>query len=125
MRDANHSAHPLQLSIEVGLAKKAANKRGGFILPDAHHNQAIASVPQLRQIEIRIACEECNTPVLAQENDDLVVLHTLAAEIDSNLFCPDPKSLQQEPLVVEDVLVQNDQAGARWSTYSGAVYWAE
>jgi hypothetical protein len=41
------------------------------------------------------------------------------------LFCPDPKSLQQEPLVVEDVLVQNDQAGARWSTYSGAVYWAE
>jgi len=125
MRHANDSAQPLHLSVEVRVAKKAANKRGGFILPDAHHNQAIASVPQLRQIEICIAREECNVPVLAQENEDLAVLHAFAAEINSNLLCPDPKSLQQEPLVVEDVLVQNDQAGARWSTYSGAAYWAE
>jgi hypothetical protein len=33
-----------------------------------------------------------------------------------------PRSFQQESLVVENVLIQNDQACARWSTYSGAMY---
>jgi hypothetical protein len=36
-----------------------------------------------------------------------------------------PGGFQQESLAVENVFVQNDQAWARWSTYSGAVYCAE
>ena len=122
MRDAYHSAHPLQLSIEVGVAKKAANERGGLILPDVQNNQAISAMAEFRHVEIRIAGEECDMPLLAQENGDFVVLHPLAADIDSNLPRRYPGSFQQESLVIENVLIQNDQAWARWSTYSGAVY---
>jgi hypothetical protein len=40
------------------MAEKAANERGGFVLPDAHHNQAIASMAKFRQVETCIAREE-------------------------------------------------------------------
>jgi hypothetical protein len=122
MRDAYHSAHPLHLSIEVGVAEKAANERGGFIRSDVHYNEAISSMAELRPIEIFVAGEERRIPLLAQENGDLVILHPLAADIDSNLPRRYPGSFQQESLVIENVLIQNDQAWARWSTYSGAVY---
>ena len=122
MRDANHSAHPLHLSIEVGVAEKAANERGGFTLPDVHYNQAISTMAELRRIEICIAGKECDIPLPTQENRDLVVLHPLASDIDSNLPRRYPRSFQQESLVIENVLIQNDQAWARWSTYSGAMY---
>jgi hypothetical protein len=125
MRDAYHSAHPLHLGIEVGVAEKAANECGVLILPDVHYNEAISSMAKLRQIEIFVAGEERRIPLLAQENGDLVILHPLAADIDSNLPRRYPGSFQQESLVIENVLIQNDQAWARWSTYSGAVYWAE
>jgi hypothetical protein len=85
MRDAYHSAHPLQLSIEVGVAKKAANECGGFILPDVQNHQAISPMAEIPHVETRIAGEECDIPLLAQENGDFVVLHPLAADIDSNL----------------------------------------
>ena len=64
MRDAYYSAHPLHLSIEVGVAEKAANERGGFILPDVHHDQAISSMAELRHIETCIAGEERDIPLL-------------------------------------------------------------
>jgi hypothetical protein len=110
------------LSIEVGVAEKAANECGGFVLPDVHHNQAISPMAEIRQIEIFIAGEERDVPLLAQEDRDLVILHPLAADIDSNLPRRYPRSFQQESLVIENVLIQNDQAWARWSTYSGAMY---
>jgi hypothetical protein len=122
MRDAYHFAHPLHLSVEVGVVKKAANERSGLILPDVQNNQAISAMAEFRHVEIRIAGEECDMPLLAQENGDFVVLHPLAADIDSNLPRRYPGSFQQESLVIENVLIQNDQAWARWSTYSGAVY---
>ena len=125
MRQAYHSAHPLHLSIEVGVAEKAANESGDFILPDVHHNQAIAPMAELGQIETCIAGEECDISPLAQKHDDLVVLDPLAADVDSNLPCRYPGGFQQESLAFENILVQNDQAWARSSTYSGAVYWAE
>jgi hypothetical protein len=113
------------LSIEVGVVKKAANEGGGLILPDVQNNQAVSAMAEFRRVEIRIAGEECDMPLLAQENGDFVVLHSLAADIDSDLPRGYPESFQQESLAVENVLVQNDQAWARWRTYSGAVYWAE
>lgn len=122
MRDAYHSSHPLHLSIEVGVAEKAANERRDLILPDVHHHQAIAPMAELGQIEACVAGEECEIPLLTQKHDNLVVLHSLAAHIDSNLPCRYPRGFQQESLAVQNILVQNDQACARSSTYSGAVY---
>jgi hypothetical protein len=104
------------------MVEKAADERGGFILPDVHNNQAISSMAEIRRVEILITGEESGIPLLAQEDGDLVVLHPLAANIDSNLPRRYPGSFQQESLAVENVLVQNDQAWARWSTYSGAMY---
>ena len=125
MRDPYHLADALHLRIEVGVAQKAPDESGDFILSNIHHYEAIARVTQFGQIEIRIASEEHDISLPAQKHDDLFVLHSFAPEIDSNLPCRHPGGFQQESLAIENILVQYDQARARSSTYSGAVYWAE
>ena len=82
-------------------------------------------MPESRLIETLIAGEECGIPLLAQQNNDLLVLQAFMAEVDSDLPRRNPPRLEQQLLSVEDVLVENDQARARASTYSGAVYSAE
>jgi hypothetical protein len=94
MRDAHYSSHPLHLCIEVGVAEKPANEGGDFILPDVHHNHAIAPMAERGQIETRIEGQECNISQPAKKHDDLVVLHPLVADIDSDLSCRDPRSSQ-------------------------------
>jgi hypothetical protein len=85
MRDSNHSAHPFRLRIEVGVAEKAANEHRNFILSNTRHNQAVASMPEVSYIEIGVTGEEGWIPLLAQENNDLLILQTLVANVDSNL----------------------------------------
>jgi hypothetical protein len=110
MRKSDHSAHPLHLNIIIWVAEEATNEHGGFILANIHHCQAIASMPEFWQIEVCIARVECCIPQTAQENDSLVILHPLAAEIDSNLPRRYAIGFQQESLAFENVLVQNNQA---------------
>jgi hypothetical protein len=81
--------------------------------------------PVDRQKETCIAREEGGVALAPQKNDDLLVLQPLVADIHSNLPHRDPRRFQQQALPIEDVLVENDQAGARSSTYSVAAYWAE
>ncbi len=87
MRDANHSAHPLRPSIEVAVTEKASNKRSHFVLPNARHNQAIASMPQAGVIEARVAGEKSGIVLLARRH---------------------PPRFEQQPLSIEDVLVEED-----------------
>ena len=110
MRDTNHPAHPLRPSIEVAMAEKASNKHGHFVLSNAHHNQAIASMPQAGVIEARVAGEKSGVAVLAQQDDNLLVLQTFAAKVDSNLPRGQPPPFEHQTLAVEDVLVEDDQA---------------
>ncbi len=67
------------------MAEKASNKCSHFVLPDARYNQAVAPMPEVRVIETRVAGEKRRIAVLAQQNDNLLILQTLATEIDSNL----------------------------------------
>src|SRR5260370_28563554 len=110
MRDSKRPSHPLHPSIEVAVAEKASNKRGYFILSNARHNQAIASMPQAGVIEARVAGEKSGVAVLAQQDDNLLVLQTFAAKVDSNLPRGQPPPFEHETLSVEDVLVEDDQA---------------
>jgi hypothetical protein len=107
------------------MPEKASNEPGYFVLSNAHYHQAVASMPKARQIKACIAGEEGDTTLPTQENDDLFVLQTLAANVDSNLPRRQPRGFQHQPLPIEDVLVENDQARTRSRTYSGAVYWEE
>ncbi len=66
MRDPNHPAHPLGLGIKLGVTEETANGRSHFVLPDTRHNQAVASVPEGRLIETRIAGEKRGTSLPAQ-----------------------------------------------------------
>ena len=123
MRDPNHSAHPLRPSIEVAVAEKAANKHSHFVLSNARHNQAIASMPQVGMIKLRVAGEKSRGVLLAQQDDNLLLLQALAAaKADSNLPRSQPPSFAQQTLSVQDVLVEDDQARTRSSTYSRAAY---
>ena len=110
MRDANHSAHPLRPSIEVAVPEKAPNKRSHFVLPNARHNQAVASMPQAGVIEARVTGEKSGVALLTQQDDNLFVLQTFAAKVDSNLPRRHPPRFEQQPLSIEDVLVEDDQA---------------
>ena len=110
MRNPYYAAHPLRLRIEIGMAEKAANERGHFILANARHNQAVASMSEVRQIETSIACEERGAPLPAQENDNFLIVQAFSANIDSNLPGSEPRCFQQQALSFEDVLVEDDQA---------------
>lgn len=84
MRDTDYSAHPFRSSVEVAVPEKASNEPGYFVLSNPHDNQ-VASMPEARQIKTCIAREEGDTTLPTQENNDLFVLQTLAANVDSNL----------------------------------------
>jgi hypothetical protein len=79
-------------------------------------------MPEVRQIEVRIAREERGITLPLQENDDLLVLQTLMADIHPNLPHCDPRCSQQQSLPIEDVFVEDNQARARSSKSSGAAY---
>jgi len=68
----------------MGVSEKAANEHGDFVLADVHHDQAIVRMAQLRQIETSVAREKCDVSLPAQKHDDFVILHPLAADVNSN-----------------------------------------
>lgn len=121
MRDPNYAALPLHLGIEIRVPQKAPHERGDFILPDVCHNDAVASVPQARRKEVGVTGEKGSVTLPSQQNDNLLILQTLSAEIETDLSWRQPPRLEQQALSVQDVLVKNNQACAGWSTYSGAV----
>ena len=61
-------------------------------------------------VETRVARKKRRIPLLAQENDNLLVPEALAADVNANLFRPQPRCFEQQALPVENVLVENDQA---------------
>lgn len=110
MRNPNHPAHPLRPIIEVGVAEKASDKRTYFILSHARHNQAVPSMPEIRVIEARVAGEKRGIALLAQQNDNLLILHAFATQVESNLSRRQPPRFEYQALSVKDVLVEDDQA---------------
>jgi hypothetical protein len=61
-------------------------------------------------IETCVAGEKRGIALSAQQNDNLLVLQTLAAKLDTNLPRRQPPCLEQQALSVKDVLVEDDQA---------------
>lgn len=74
------------------------------------HNQAVAAAPEVGKIKICIAGEEGDITLPTQENYDPIVLQALAADVQSNLSWRYPHGFQQQPLTVENIFVENDQA---------------
>jgi hypothetical protein len=60
-----------------------------------------------------------------QQNENLLILQTLSANVKTNLSGWQPPRLKQQALPLKDVLVENNQACARSSTYSAAAYCSE
>ena len=125
VRDSNYTARPLCLGIEVGVPQEAADERSDFILPDACHNDTVAGVPQARLKEVAIPREERGIALSSQQNNNLLIYQTLSAKVKTNLSRRQPPRLKQQALSIKDVLIENNQACARSSTYSGAVYCSE
>ncbi|MGD1072169.1 MAG: hypothetical protein ABSB15_18735 [Bryobacteraceae bacterium] len=107
------------------MPQEAADERGNFILPDARHNDAVARVPQARIEKVSVPREKRGIALPFQQNDNLLVLQTLSANIETNLSGRQPPRLKQQALPLKDVLVENNQACARSGTYSGAAYCSE
>lgn len=75
--------------------------------------------------KVGVPREKCGIALPFQQNDNLLILHTLSADVDTNLFGRQTPRLKQQALPLKDVLVENNQACARSSTYSGAAYCSE
>jgi hypothetical protein len=67
-------------------------------------------MPEGRPIEICVAGEKRGTALPAQQNDNLLVLQTLAAKVKTNLPRRQSPCLEQQALSVKDVFVKDDQA---------------
>ena len=55
-----------------------------------------------------------------QQREDLVVAEALSTDLDADLACSNPPSVEELSLTLQDVLVQEDHAGAGCSVYSSA-----
>ena len=71
---------------KMDMAEKTAHEGGELVLANIHHDQAIAPMPQPGNIETRIAGEKTKMTLLAEEDDDFVVLHPFAPDVDANLL---------------------------------------
>lgn len=107
------------------MPQEAPDEPSYLILTDACHNDAVAGMPQARFKEVAVTCEERSTTPSSQQNDNLLILQTFWTEVETDLSCRKPPRLKQQALSIQDVLVKNNQARARSSTYSGAVYCSE
>jgi hypothetical protein len=125
VRDSNYTALPLCLGIEVGVAQEAPDERSNFILSDTCHNDTVAGVPQTRVKKVAVPREKGSITLSSQQNDNLLVFQTLSAKVETDLSCRQSPRLEQQALSIQDILIENNQACARSSTYSGAVYCSE
>ena len=123
--DSNHPARPLCLGIEVGVPQEPADEHSDFILPHACHDYAVAGVPQAWHKKIAVAREKGGFALSSQQNHNLLVLQPFSAKVETNLSGRQPECLKQQALSIKDILIKNNQARARSSTYSGAVYCSE
>jgi len=65
---------------------------------------------EVGHIETGIAREESSVTLPAKEDDNLFVLEALTANVDSNLPGCQPGCIQQQPLPLKNVFVEDDQA---------------
>lgn len=113
------------LSVEIGVAQEAPDEHSDFILPDACHNDTVPGVPQTRLKKAGVPREKSGIPLSSQQSDNFFVFHSLSAKVEADLYWLQSPRVKQEALSIQDVLVKNNQACARSSTYSGAVYSSE
>ena len=91
------AAQNRRLALVTNILSRASNGAvplADFILPDVHHNQTTALMAKFGLIETCIAGEKRYISPPAQKRHDLLVLHPLAADVDSNLPCRYPGGLQ-------------------------------
>ena len=62
----DHFAHASRLRVEVRVTQEAPDKRGGFTLCNAHHDQAVASMGGAPLVESGVASKEGDVPAPAQ-----------------------------------------------------------
>jgi hypothetical protein len=115
-------ARPLCLRVEVGVPHEAADERSDFILPDVCKNYAVAGVPHAPLKKVAVPREKGGVALSPQQNDNFLVFQTFSAKVETNLPRREPPRLEQQALSINDVLIENNQACARSSTYSDAVY---
>ena len=86
------------------------------------------TIPPMRKlslIEIGVASEERRVANIPQRDNEVLVSNALPEPVASHLADRDARRLDQPALAVEDVFIENGQAGTRSNTYSGAAYWPE
>src|SRR5205085_231954 len=66
-------------------AQQTAHIRGDFERPNIKVHETISVAAQSSLEKVAIAAEERGTPQPAQQGDDLIVLHSFASDLESNL----------------------------------------
>jgi hypothetical protein len=81
--------------------------------------------PLCLSIEVAVPREKRGIALPFQQNDNLLIHQTLSADVKTNLFGRQTPRLKQQALPFKDALVENNQACARSSPYSGPAYCSE
>jgi hypothetical protein len=98
------------LSIEIGVAEKATNERGHFILTNTRHHQAVASMPEVGHIEIRVAGEKVGLRCRRKRTMISSSFRPLLPMSTPILPRRYPRGIQQQALPFKDVFVEDNQA---------------
>jgi hypothetical protein len=110
--DASDHAHAFSLAIELRLAQKTPDKPCGIIGLGVQPNQTVRWVDQRAAEETLVQRKERGAPMTVKEWDDVRVLNSEPRQLSPDLpewYMP---LLQEGPLVLREVFVQQVQAAA-------------
>jgi hypothetical protein len=93
MRDADHFPHSFGLRARCKMTQQPSNKVSGFIFVHSQVNQAISPVAQRSAIEIGITGKERRPSQTQEQWNDLVVRHSLPADVETDLADRNPPML--------------------------------
>jgi hypothetical protein len=76
------------------MSQHAACKDCDFVFVHGHENQGIPGMAKTSVVEVFVACDKRRPTLFEQARDQLVVLHSLAADVESNLMGADAPARQ-------------------------------
>jgi hypothetical protein len=102
------------------MADKSPNKRSHLVLVHRQKDQAVMCMTEMEVVEILIAGKKGGAPLLEQEGNEFLVLHSETTGVETDLKDVNTPALKELALIGRNILVKDDHADIGFSVNSSA-----
>ena len=89
------------------MAQKAPDEAGDLVLAHGQTDQAVVRMTEITTVEIQIASKKGYWTKPMKKRDNLLVNHSAATDLTTDLTDPNPPAVQKVALVVRNVFIKN------------------